>query len=171
MMKSKLTLVSTLLAGALSCAVGLRAQNMADHMAHPDSSALSKDSGKVSISHVGMTALYGHIREIEASLNTGKLDGMHEHAEAIQASVKDLDKEPNLEPAKKKRVQGYVKNIARLAGKMHDAADANKLDQTKKEFSKLKVQVDLLDKQFAHSHKPKDGDHHEDSANHQESGK
>jgi len=54
-------------------------------------------------------------------------------------------------------VQGYVKNVLRLTGRMHASADAKKLDQAKADFGKLKAQVDLLDKQFAHSHKPGSG--------------
>jgi hypothetical protein len=105
-------------------------------------------------SHDGMTALYGHIQEIEKAFAAGNLEGIHEHAEAMGAAMKDLDKDTTLTPQKKTRVQGYVKNVGKLAHKMHDYADAKKVEPARKEFEKLKAQVDLLDKQFAHSHKP-----------------
>ena len=105
-------------------------------------------------SHDGMTALYKHIGEMETELAAGKLDGIHDHFDAIAASVKDLDKDTSLSAEKKKRVQGYVKNVLKLSDTIHHSADGNKPDQAKKDLGKLKAQVDLLDKQFAHSHKP-----------------
>ena len=114
-------------------------------------------AGPVMSSHDGMTALYVQLQEIDTLLAAGKLAGMHEHAEAIEAATKDLDKDTTLNASKKKRVRGYVKNVAKLADKMHDAADANKPDETRKAFAQLKAQVDLLDKQFAHSHRPAKG--------------
>ena len=105
-------------------------------------------------SHDGMTKLYKHLGEMESELAAGKLDGIHDHFDAIAASVKDLDKDTSLAADKKKRVQGYVKNVLKLSDKVHHSADGNKPDQAKKDLAKLKAQVDLLDKQFAHSHKP-----------------
>jgi hypothetical protein len=106
------------------------------------------------VSHDGMTTLYQHLGMMEKELAAGKLEGMHGHDEAIQAAVAGLDKDTALTDAKKKRVEGYVKNLLKITGKIHAAADGNKLDQARKDFEKLKAQVDLLDKQFSHSHKP-----------------
>lgn len=123
-----------------------------DHAPQPEkhSSAMS--------SHDGMSALYAHLQEIAASLDSGRVEGVHGHAEAIRSSVKDLDKDTSLTAAKKTRVRGYVKNVIKLADKVHHAADGKKVEQAKKDFSKLQAQVDLLDKQFAHSHKPAPAD-------------
>ena len=154
---TKLTL-STVFAGATLLGVtGARGDEGHDHTKGEAHSMDSMKNGAVMGSHEGLRALDAHLEEIEAQLAAGKLDGMHEHAEAIEATTKDLDKDTTLDATKKKRVQGYVKNIAKLADKLHDAADEKKLDQTKKEFAKLKAQVNLLDKQFAHSHMPATG--------------
>ncbi len=165
MKNTKLTL-STVFAGALLfTSHGAQAQEGKDSTKAAAHSMDSMKPGTVMSSHDGMTALYAHLKEVETQLAAGKLEGMHEHAEAIEAATKDLDKDTTLDASKKKRVQGYAKNIAKLADKLHDAADEKKLDETKKAFAKLKAQVDLLDKQFTHSHKPTEGAKHEDAMN------
>jgi len=72
----------------------------------------------------------------------------HSTREEINEAVKDLDKDPSLDEAKRKRVQGYVKNVAKLTDATHDAADEKNLAETKKQETRLKTQVDLLEKQF-----------------------
>lgn len=127
-----------------------------DHAKHDhavDSAAAGTALGSLG-SHGGMSALYRHLGEMEQELAAGNLAGIHGHDEAIQAAVRGLDTDTSLTEAKRKRVQGYAKNVQRLSGKMHAAADGKKLDQVKADFAKLKAQVDLLDKQFGHSHKP-----------------
>lgn len=171
------TTLHALFAGALSlCAPALRAGEGHDHAKHDHSkhdhpkhdhaahghgnhghAHAAAPAGTPMSSHDGMANLYKHLGEMEKELSAGSLDGIHGHDEAIQAAVKDLDKDTTLQEARKKRVQGYVKNVQRLSGKMHASADAKKLDQVKADFGKLKAQVDLLDKQFAHSHKPGSG--------------
>ena len=89
-------------------------------------------------------------------LDAGRLNRIHGFAEAIDEAAKDLDKDSTLDGMKKKRVQGYVKNIAKLTDMMHDAADEKKLGETKKAEKKLKAQIELLDKQFVKSTKAED---------------
>ncbi|MDQ3001893.1 MAG: hypothetical protein M3Y08_11615 [Fibrobacterota bacterium] len=156
MMNSKLTL-STIFAGAILLGpAGLSAGegHGHGHSDKADHAAGSAQTGAVLSSHDGMTALYQHLGEMETALAAGKLEVIHDHSETLGATVKDLDKDTTLTAAKKKRVQGYVKNVLKLADKLHHAADGKKMDQAKKELVKLQAQVDLLDKQFAHSHKP-----------------
>jgi hypothetical protein len=122
-----------------------------DHAGHDHGGA---HDHPVMSSHDGMVALYKHLAEMETELAAGTLDGVHGHDEAIQAAVKGLHKDTTLTEAKRKKVQGYAKNVQKISGKMHGAADAKNLDQARKELAKLKAQIDLLDKQFGHSHKP-----------------
>lgn len=162
MKKSKLALSTIFAAASLIGVPGLRAEAAHDHAGHDHGHEHANHEhatepamgGAVMSSHEGMTALYKHLGEIEAALAAGKIEEVHGHAEALEATVKDLDKDTTLTAAKKKRVQGYAKNVVKLAGKIHHSADDKNLDQAKKDFPKLKAQVDLLDKQFAHSHKP-----------------
>jgi pyruvate/oxaloacetate carboxyltransferase len=160
-MKNMKLMTLAVLAGALL--LGYSSVFAHEGEEHAKAAVHSGEPGKTSggmSTHDGMTALYAHLQEIDAQLKPGKLEGMHEHAEAIEAATKDLDKDSTLDATKKKRVQGYMKNVAKLADKLHDAADEKKLDETKKAFGQLKAQVDLLDKQFAHSHKPSIGEKH-----------
>lgn len=142
-----------LLAGILAIgALPLRADEGHDHSKHNHASEPGQAAPMTT--HDAMTSLYQNLGEMEKEVATGNLDGIHGHDEAIQAAVKDLDKDTTLTEAKKKRVQGYVKNVIKLSGKLHADADGKKVEQAKKDLEKLKAQVDLLDKQFSHSHKP-----------------
>lgn len=154
-MKNSTFTFSAAFAGALLFGAStVQADDGHGHTGHGDHAAGTATNVAFMSSHDGMTALYKHLGEMEAELSAGKLDGIHNHFEAITASVKDLDKDTSLTADKKKRVNGYVKNVLKLSDKLHHSADGNKPDQAKKDLAKLKVQVDLLDKQFAHSHKP-----------------
>jgi hypothetical protein len=171
MKNTKLTL-STIFAGALLFGyTGARAHEGKEH-AKGDAHAMGseKSVGGMS-SHASLADLDTQLQEISAQLMAGKLDGMHEHAEAIEAVTKDLGKDTTLDATKKKRVQGYVKNIAKLADKLHDAADEKKIEETKKAFSQLQAQVVLLDKQFGHAHKTATEAKHEESGHHDASAK
>ena len=143
MMKSLSTLVATLVAGTL-LATGSVAWAHEDHHAKSESQTGS------------ITANLDPVRAVMDSLDkdfaANRLGNAHALAEALKEAVKDLDKDPSLDAAKKKRVQGYVKNIAKLADGMHDAADAKNAPEALKWEKKLKTQVDLLVKQFG---KPK----------------
>lgn len=154
-MKNSTFTLSAVFAGALlSGASIVRADEGHGHAGHGSHAEDTSGSTAVMSSHDGMTSLYKHVGEMESELAAGKLEGIHNHFDAMAASVKDLDKDTNLTADKKKRVTGYVKNVLKLSDKIHRSADGNKPDQAKKDLAKLKAQVDLLDKQFAHSHKP-----------------
>lgn len=90
-----------------------------------------------------------HVGGMEEQLAAGSSGGLHTHDDGIQAAVRGLDQDAALTPEKKKRVQGYVKNVKKLAHKIHHAGEDGKWDAAKKEFAKLKAQMDLLEKQFA----------------------
>ena len=135
-------------------ALPLRADEGHDHSKHDHNHASEPGKAAPMSTHDAMTALYQHMGEMEKEVAAGNLDGIHGHDEAIQAAVKDLDKDTTLTEAKKKRVQGYVKNTIKLSGKLHADADGKMVEQARKDLEKLKAQVDLLDKQFSHSHKP-----------------
>jgi hypothetical protein len=154
MKKSILVRTTALAAALLAGAPALHADKGHDHSEHAHTGSDSAKAGAVMSSHDGMTSLYQHLGEMQKELAAGSLDGIHGYDENIQAAVKDLDKDTSLTAEKKKRVTGYVKNVLKFSGRLHKSADSKKLDQAKKDFVKLQAQVDLLDKQFGHSHKP-----------------
>ncbi len=106
-------------------------------------------AGAATTSTASLAALKAQLDSVDHELTAGNLNRIHQFAEAINAAVKDLDKDPSLDATKQKRVTGYIKNIAKLTDGMHDAADEKKLDETMKWDKKLKAQVDLLAKQFS----------------------
>ena len=97
----------------------------------------------------GLASLRKHLGEMEQELAAGNAEGFHAHDDAVQLAVRGFDRDPSLTPEKRKRVQGYVKNVRRLVHKIHHQAEGKKFDPAKKELAKLKAQVDLLEKQFA----------------------
>jgi hypothetical protein len=147
--------LSTLFTGALLVsAPGIRAHGGEDHGGGAGHAAEPAGAGLDISGQAGLESLHAHLKAIQAELDSAKLDRIHGHAMAIDSAAQGLDRDPGLDAARKKRVQGYAKNIARLADALHDAADGNKLPETQKAFGKLKAQVDLLDKQFAHARQP-----------------
>lgn len=141
-------------AGMLLFAAGQAAAH-GDHD-HAAEDASHADSAKVGAmtSQEGMEALLAHLGQMEKEIGAGKLEAIHDHSEALAASVKDLDKDASLSADRKKRVQGYVKNVLKLNDKLHHSADEKNLEQARKDLVKLQAQVNLLDKQFAASRKP-----------------
>ncbi len=117
------------------------------HKEHHLSSASTK-AIDVGGSTMAINALEASLDSVNNELLKGKLNRIHQFAEAMNKAVVGLDRDSSLDAAKKKRVQGYIKNVAKLTDSMHDAADEKKLDETKKWAKKLKVQADLLKQQF-----------------------
>lgn len=152
--KSNMFLNTAIVAALVAGVPALHADKGHDHSQHAHPASDSAKGGAAMSSHDGMTALYLHLGEMETELAAGSLEGIHGHDENIRAAVRDLDKDTTLTAEKKKRVQGYGKNVLKLTGKIHVSADGKNLDQARKDFAKLQAQVDLLDKQFGHSHKP-----------------
>ena len=97
----------------------------------------------------GLASLRKHLGEMEQELAAGEPEGFHAHDDAVQLAVRGFDRDSALTAEKRKRVQGYVKNVRRLVHKIHHLAEGKKFAPAKKELAKLKAQVDLLEKQFA----------------------
>ena len=162
MMKTKLTILSTLLAAVLWTGKNVYAHGKEEH-------GKGTEMPESHDHHAGaageaLEALDAHLDSVNTDLAAGKTERVHEHAEAMNAAIKGLDKDPSLDAAKQKRVAGYIKNIAKLTDSMHDAADAKKIPEAQKWAKKLAAQVELLDKQFAGGAKKAEAGHGPDSA-------
>jgi len=136
----------------LLAAGGAAAHGDHDHAA--EKQAAPADSAKALAPQEGMKSLLIHLGLMEKEIGAGKLDAIHDHSEALAASVRDLDKDASLTAERKKRVQGYVKNVLKLNDKLHHSAEEKNTEQARKDLAKLQAQVRLLDKQCAASPKP-----------------
>lgn len=154
-MKKSDFILQTVLAGTLfAAAPTLPADKSHDHSHHEHHHASDTAmNGMTQSTHEGMTSLYRHLGELEKELAAGNLNAIHNHDAGIQAAVKGLDQDTTLTADKRKRVQGYVKTMVRLSSRLHSSADEKLLGAARKDLPKLQATVDLLDKQFAHSHK------------------
>lgn len=148
-------------AGALTFgAPALRAEQGHDHHDHAKHDHAGHDhakhehaapdtAGPVMGVKEGLASLRKHLGEMEQELAASRAEGFHAHDDAVQAAVRGFDRDSALTAERKKRVQGYVKNVRRLVHKIHHLAEGKKFDPARKELAKLKAQVDLLEKQFA----------------------
>lgn len=164
MMKNTTTMLSALLAAGLWTANAAWAHGKEGHAegGHAES-AEHHEHGQAGGSGAALAILAAHLDSVNTDLAADRLDRIHDHSEAMNAAVKGLDEDPSLDAAKRKRVAGYIKNIAKLTDSMHDAAHAEKAQDARKWAKKLTAQVELLDKQFAaKAHKA--ADHGPDSA-------
>jgi hypothetical protein len=153
MSKNKLTLLSTLLAATLwtgkaayatgNDKQGQEAELPQGHGHHGTAAGASGPAMEA------LAAVDARLDSVNADLAAGRTERVHGHAEAMNAALQGLDKDPSLDAVKQKRVAGYIKNIAKLTDSMHDAADAKKVSEARKWAKKLSAQVKLLDKQFA----------------------
>lgn len=147
MKNTKLTLLSTLFAATLytGAVVHANEKGEAAHDSAMVNMPMAEHTGHAS---VALAILHAHLDSVNADLAAGKLARIHEHAEAMNAAIKNLAADPSLDETKKKRVQGYVKNIAKFSDSMHDAADEKKTAEAQKWAKKVVAQAELLEKQF-----------------------
>lgn len=89
--------------------------------------------------------IHKHHGEITTTVQAKQLKTVHEHSEAITMLAKAL---PAKVPADKKaRVEGSVKNIAKVADDLHDAADGGDQAKTEAALKKLDGVLKALDAQ------------------------
>ena len=164
MKRNTKTMLTALVAAGLWSANAAWAHGKEDHggEGHAES-AEHHETANAGGSQAAFAILDAHLDSVNADLGAGKLDRVHDHAEAINAAIKGMDADPGFDATKKKRVAGSIKNIAKLTDSMHDAADAKKTQEARKWAKKLTAQVDLLEKQIA-GNVPKATGHGPDSA-------
>ncbi len=88
---------------------------------------------------------------IAADVDAGRLDAVHERAERLAPLASSLlDASASLEPAKRARVEGTVRQVSKVAGALHVAADAGDATKTKRELERLDGLLRLLEAQYPH---------------------
>lgn len=105
-------------------------------------------TGKTNIKEIS-SALRENLACLEKELASAEHTGLHSCLETIEALGIDLIalKSPS-DPSKKKRVNGYAKNLGRMAHQVDEYLDAKKPDNAKAQLKKLTSQVELIEGQF-----------------------
>ena len=102
--------------------------------------------GKVPDTAEGIVAeIHKHHGEITETVKAKNLKTVHEHSEAITALANALP--AKVAADKKTRVEGTVKNIAKVADALHDAADGGDQAKTEAQLKKLDAVLGQLDTQ------------------------
>ncbi len=107
------------------------------------------------------TALEQTREAISADVNAGKLGEVHEKAEQLTLLMGSLlEHSAALEPQKRDRVQAAANQISKVAGLLHEAADAGDEPRTRRELKRLDGLLGLIRAQYPEG-SPED--HHPDS--------
>jgi len=86
---------------------------------------------------------------IASDVGKGTLAGVHAKAEPLpKLAASLLEESKDLDAAKRARVEGAVKQVARVAHALHEAADRGDAAQTRKELSKLDGLLALVRAQY-----------------------
>lgn len=106
------------------------------------------------------TAHAGHVQEMLQSLKTqmGEVekswkdlehDALHTALGQVDSTISQMQSHlSDLAADKKKRVQGYLKNLSRLSHQLHQAADEKKEKLVESTAKKWKAQLQLIESQF-----------------------
>ena len=83
------------------------------------------------------------------AIERGDLNDIHAKVGPIPKLMDDvLSKSGDLDPARRARVEGAAKQMARLADALHDAADGGDAARTRKELSRLDGLLELIRAQY-----------------------
>jgi len=87
---------------------------------------------------------------IAADIDAGKLDKIHERSEALVPQGKTLlVRSTDLAPEKRARVERTLKQLPGVVGALHEAADAGKADEVRRQLKRLDGVLDLVRAQYS----------------------
>lgn len=119
-----------------------------DHEGHSDHEKEATGTGKTSILEIS-TALHENLACLDKEIASPNHDAFHACLETIEALGVDLlTLKTPINPAKKKRVNGYAKNLGMMAHKVDEYMDGKQPEKAKSQLKKLQAQVDLIEIQF-----------------------
>lgn len=118
------------------------------HEGHSGHEKEAKGTGKTDIKEIS-AALHENLACLDKEIAAANHDTFHSCLETIEALGLDLValKAP-VDPAKKKRVNGYAKNLGMMAHKVDEHMDGKQPEKAKSQLGKLKSQVEMILKQF-----------------------
>ena len=150
-MNTILALLSILLTGeSLVDAQTLRAGERGEGH-HIDT---SWDSTVFEKSHTAIFSLRALLDSVDKQLAGHSLLRIHQFTEPIKTSVKELDLDSSLSGMERKKVHGYLHNIARFTDGMRDASNRKQLDETLQWHKQLNSEARLLEKFFEEVYAP-----------------
>jgi hypothetical protein len=119
-----------------------------DHEGHSDHDKKATGTGKTSIQEIS-AVLHENLACLDKEIASPNHDAFHACLETIEALGVDLIalKAP-VDTAKKKRVNGYAKNLGMMAHKVDEYIDGKQPEKAKNQLDKLKTQVEMILKQF-----------------------
>lgn len=119
-----------------------------DHAGHGDHEKKATGTGKTNILEIS-AALHEKLACLDKELAAASHETFHACLETIEALGVDLIalKSP-ADPAKKKRVNGYAKNLGMMAHKVDEYMDGKQPEKAKSQLKKLRAQVDMIESQF-----------------------
>lgn len=113
------------------------------HESHAAGGTASADLGSA------WAALVAARDAIAADVESGSLGSVHAKAEPVPGLAEDLlARSSDLEASKRARVEGAVKQIARVADSLHEVADAGDEGRTRKELGRLDGLLELIRAQY-----------------------
>ena len=90
--------------------------------------------------------IHKHHGEVAGTIKAKQLKAVHDHSEAITALAKALP--AKVATDKKTRVEGTAKNIVKIAGDLHHAADDGDQAKSEAQLKKLDAVLAQLDTQL-----------------------
>ncbi len=108
---------------------------------------------------------------IAADVEAGRLETIHEKSEPVPGLANALlEHSDGLDPAKRKRVAGAVRQLPKVADALHDAADGGDLDGTRRQLKRLDGLLELIRAQYPSGALPPRPVHHEGASRSQHQG-
>ena len=151
--------IKTFLAMGLCAAIGLMSLTMATRASADDKEHKEgehkegHEKGKVKIPDTVESIwkeIHTHHMELAETVKSKKLADVHHHAFAIRDLAKALS--AKVPADSKSKVQGTVKNIAKLAEALDESGDANDQAKTEANLKKLDGLIKMLENQSGHKH-------------------
>ena len=111
------------------------------------------------------TALEAARDAIAADVEAGRLETIHQKSEPVPGLANALlEHSDGLDPAKRDRVEGAIRQIPKVADALHDAADGGNLDGTRRQLKRLDGLLRLIRAQYPSGALPDEPGHHEGAA-------
>lgn len=146
---SRLTSMAAIAALSLSAVAAADSGHGQHSAAAGEKSGGHAESGGDSTLADAWAALVAAKDAITREVESGKLADVHALAEPLpQLGQALLQQSSNLGAAKRVRVEGAINQIGRVAGALHDAADANDGARTRKELERLGGLYQLIETQY-----------------------